>query len=88
MSNEDRLPPRRELVEYFGRGFIQDTYSTAANADGYEDDFFGYDFNEMGEGYDLPWRERISAGSIAAQYLEMLWFVHRDDFWAWRFEEI
>lgn len=94
MTNEDRLPSRQWFVDEFGPWFITDTYSNVRDSDGFEEVFNG-SLEEMRD--DSPpdlkhkwesWQAGVSPGSVAAQYLEMLWAIHRDEFWQWRFDDL
>lgn len=90
MTNEDRLPAYQQFVDDFGHGFITDTYSNVRDADGFEDTF-DHSLAELRKESNDPdnwnsWQRGVTAGSVTAQYLELLWAMHREDFWSWRFE--
>jgi hypothetical protein len=91
MSNAERLPPYEKFVDEFGRGFITDTYSVVSESNGYEKVFATSLANvrEESGGYGdwSSWQKGAKAGSVTAQYLELIWAIHRDHFWSWRFDD-
>jgi len=85
MSNSERLPPYEHFIDEFGRGFITDTYTSVRNSDGW-DDVISISANQL-NGKGEPWTKNATAGSVTAQYCELMWSIHRNDFWEWRFEQ-
>jgi len=82
MSNADRLPRRKALVEFFGPGFITDTYETAAESHGYGEMMPKDPLNMGGSEHTI--HSAAEPGSVITQYVELVWSVHRDEFWDWR----
>jgi len=91
MSNSERLPSYRWFANEFGNRFITDTYSIVSESDGFEKTFDGSLKERREESSDLSnwdsWQSGVSPGSVTAQFLELLWAMHRDDFWSWRLDD-